>query len=118
MDSVSLSPSAALKLIEVYQLTHDIKQLQQKPTFRDWQEFLICGQMIEQRLDFIFQATSINMFMEDLQGLLVIIDKILESKPLKYQDLTSPITEKLLELKTILIQIQDQSKTENVQNNF
>lgn len=118
MDSVSLSPTAALKLVEVYQLNHDIKQLQQKPTFREWQEFLTCGQMIEQRLDFIFQATSINMLMEELQGLLVIIDKILESNPLKYQDLTSPITEKLHELKTILNQIQDQSKIENVQNNF
>lgn len=118
MDSVSLSPTAALKLVDVYQLAHDIKQLQQKPTLQQWQDFLMCGHIIEQKIETIFLAPSIDKFIVEVQDLLVIIDKILSSKPLKYQDLTYPITEKLIELKNILTQIQDQSKTENVQNNF
>ncbi len=114
MDSLPLAPSAALKLVKVYQLAHDIYQLQQDPLFLQKRNKLLCGQILEQKVDIIFQATSNSIFNEGLKDLLVFIDESLAFDPSNYPDNTATQTEKLLALKNILIQIQDQSNLQNV----
>lgn len=118
MDSLPLAPPAVLKLVKVYQLARDINQIQQDQLLIQKQNDLLCSQILEQKVDIIFQATTVKMFMEGLQELLILIDEMLTIEPLKYPDITSTLTEKLLALKNILIQIKDQSNTQNVQNNL
>jgi len=114
MDSLPLAPTGALKLVEVYQLVHDINQIQREPLLLQWQNDLMSGQILEQKVVIIFQATSIALFQKGLKDLVDFIDERLAKKPLKYPDLETHLTEKLLGLKNILIQIQDQSTTPNV----
>ena len=52
MDSIAVAPSAALKLVEVFQISNDIKQLQLDS---------LCLS-VEQKVSKIFQATSTNIF--------------------------------------------------------
>jgi hypothetical protein len=52
--------------------------------------------------------------MEGLQDLIIFIDVRLEIEPSKYLEITTTQTEKLLALKNILFQIQEQSNTQNV----
>ena len=104
MDSLALAPSAALKLVDVYQLSHDIKQLQLDSLYLS----------VEQKVANIFQATSTNIFHEGLKDFQNFIDEWLEIDESKYLDNTTKLKEKLLALKHILIQIQDQSNIQNV----
>lgn len=114
MDSLPLAPSAALKLVEVYQLAHDINQIHQDQLFIQRQNDLLYGQILEQKVALIFQSISTKIFMEGLQDLIIFIDVRLEIEPSKYPEITTTQTEKLLALKNILIQIQEQSNTQNV----
>ncbi|HLO53775.1 MAG TPA: hypothetical protein VK169_05765 [Saprospiraceae bacterium] len=114
MDSLPLTPSAALKLVELYQLAHDINQIHQDQLFIQRQNDLLYGQILEQKVTFIFHSTSTKIFMEGLQDLIIFIDERLAIKPSKYPEITAALTEKLLALKNILIQIQEQSNTQNV----
>ena len=114
MDSLPLAPSAALKLVEVYQLAHDINQIHQDLLLIQRQNGLLDGQILEQKVAIIFQATSFKIFIKGLQTLLDFIDERLSNNPSKYPDFAAPLTEKLLILKNILVQIQDQSNTQNV----
>ena len=114
MDSLPLAPSAALKLVEVYQLAHDINQIHQDQLFIQRQNDLWYGQILEQKVALIFQSISTKIFMEGLQDLIIFIDERLAIEPSKYPGITTTQTEKLLALKNILIQIQEQSNTQNV----
>lgn len=114
MDSLPLAPSAALKLVEVYQLAHDINQIHQDPLFIQRQNDLLYGQILEQKVAFIFQSISTKIFMEGLQDLIIFIDERLAIEQSKYPEITAALTEKLLALKNILIQIQDQYNKQNV----
>lgn len=114
MDSLQLAPSAALKLVEVYQLAHDINQIHQDQLFIQRQNDLLYGQILEQKVALIFQSISTKIFMEGLQDLIIFIDERLAIEPSKYPEITAALTEKLLALKNILIQIQEQSNTQNV----
>ncbi|HMR90594.1 MAG TPA: hypothetical protein PKD51_20680 [Saprospiraceae bacterium] len=113
MDSLRLAPTAALKLVELYQLAHDINQIHQDQLFIQSQNDFLNGQILEQKVDIIFQATSNSIFLEGLKDLLVFIDESLAFDPSNYPIITT-LTEKLLSLKNILIQIQDQSNKQNV----
>lgn len=114
MDSLPLTPSAALKLVEVYQLAHDINQIHQDQLFIQRQNDLLYGQILEHKVASIFHSTSTEIFMEGLQDLIIFIDERLAIEPSKYPEISTTLTEKLLALKNILIQIQEQSKTQNV----
>jgi hypothetical protein len=118
MDSLPLASSAALKLVEVYQLAHVINQNLQDQLLIQKLNDLFCGQILEQKVAIIFQATTYSIFQESLKDLLVYIDDRLAYDISNYLDNTATQTEKLLALKNILIQIQDQSNKQNVQNNF
>lgn len=114
MDSLPLAPSAALKLVEVYQLAQDINQIHQDQLLIQRQNDLLYGQLLEQKVAFIFQSTSTEIFMEGLQDLIIFIDERLAIEPSKYPEISTTLTEKLLALKNILFQIQEQSNTQNV----
>jgi hypothetical protein len=114
MDSLPLAPSAALKLVEVYQLVHDINQIHQDQLLKQRQNDLLYGQILEQKVAIIFQSTSTKIFMEGLQDLMIFIDERLAIEPSKYPEITATLTEKLLALKNILIQIQDKFNKQNV----
>jgi len=114
MNSLQLAPSAALKLVEVYQLAHDINQIHQDQLFIQRQNDLLYGQILEQKVALIFQSISTKIFMEGLQDLIIFIDERLAIEQSKYPEITAAQTEKLLALKNILIQIQEQSNTQNV----
>jgi hypothetical protein len=118
MDSLPLSPSAALKLVKVYQLAHDINQRQQDPLLLQKQKDLYYGQILEQKVAIIFQATSTEIFQKGLKDLLVFIEERLAFDPSKYPDNTAMLREKLRALKNTIIEVKDQSNTQNVQNNF
>jgi hypothetical protein len=84
MDSLSLlTPSAALKLVEVYQLAHDINQIHQDQLFIQRQNDLLYGQILEQKVALIFQSISTKIFMEGLQDLIIFIDERLAIEPSK-----------------------------------
>jgi hypothetical protein len=114
MDSLPLSPSAALKLVKVYQLAHDINQIHQDQLFIQRQNDLLYGKILEQKVGNIFKASSIQIFQEGLKDLLVYIEERLVFDSSKYFDNTAQLKEKLIALKNILTQIQDQSNTNNV----
>jgi hypothetical protein len=114
MDNLSLPPLTALKLVDLYQLVRDIKKLQKDPIFVKLNDYLSTGQVLEVKVDFIFQSTSNKIIMEEVHDLLIFIDSILADNPLIYPEFTAIITEKLIALKNLLIQIQDLSNTQNV----
>jgi hypothetical protein len=114
MDSLPLAQSVALKLVEVYQLTHGINHLQQNPINLQWRDYLFCGQIVEQKVANIFDSTTTKIFQDGLKDLLDFIDERLAFDSSKYPDNTDSLKENLLALKNTIIQIQDQSKTENV----
>jgi hypothetical protein len=114
MDNLPLAPTAALKLVEVYQLAHDINQIHQDQLLIQRKNDLLYGQILEQKVATIFQAPSIKKFHEGLKDLLVFIDERLAWDSSKYSHNAALLTEKLIALKNTLIQIQDQSNKQNV----
>lgn len=114
MDSLPLTTSAALKLVEVYQLAHDINQMQENSPIIHQQNDFFCGHLLEQKVATIFQASSTETFHEGLRYLLVFIEERLAFDPSQYLEETDHLKAKLMALKNIIIQIQDQSNKQNV----